>query len=266
MAFEDLKERQSVVWGNGRFELVAETAADVHDGLVEALAPVSGERWLDLACGTGAVSGRAAEAGADVTGIDLAPALIETAKRLAAEAGLEVDYRVGDCENLIGIDDASFDVVSSSFGVMFAPDQCAAAGELARVTRPGGRLGLANWTPAGAIGQIFRLLSQYQPPPPPGAGAPLDWGRPEHVEGLLGDSFDLAFEERTSVMSIDSAEDHWRLMVENFGPMKTLVESADDERREEIHDVWTGFIESNYRSGESIEQPREYLLVLGTRR
>ena len=266
MAFEELKQRQSVVWGNGRFELISETAADIHEGVVEALAPAAGERWLDLACGTGAVAERAAVGGATVTGIDLAPALIETAKRLAAEHGLEIDYRVGDCENLAELDDASFDVVSSTFGLMFAPDQRAAAGELARVVRPGGRVGLANWTPEGGIGEMFRMMAAFQPPPPPDAGAPLDWGRPEHVEELLGEAFDLEFDKRTSTLSIESSEEYWQLFVANFGPLKTLVESLDDERREELHRAWVDLFETRYRHDGSIEHPREYLLVLGTRR
>ena len=265
MTFEELKERQSVVWGNGAFERISATAAEIYDGVVEALAPQPGERWLDVACGTGAVSERAARAGADVTGIDLAPALIETARRSAAEQGLDVDYRVGDAENL-GVEDAGFDVVSSTFGVMFAPDQARAAGELSRVTRPRGRLGVASWTPDGGIGKMFRFSAQFQPPPPEGAGAPLDWGRQEHVESLLGDAFDLRFETRVSTHRVESAEEYWQLFVTSFGPMKTLVESMDDARREEFHRAWIDFIETTFGSNGAIEHDREYLLVLGTRR
>jgi ubiquinone/menaquinone biosynthesis C-methylase UbiE len=134
MAFEQLKERQALAWGNGKFEKVSETIADVHDAIVEALRPQAGERWLDLACGTGAVAERAAGAGATVTGIDFAPVLIETAKQLAQEKGLDIDYRVGDAEDLADVEDESFDVVSSSFGVIFGPDHRAVARELARVT------------------------------------------------------------------------------------------------------------------------------------
>ena len=266
MAFEELKQRQSVAWGNGRFELLADTIADVHDAVVAGLGTGDGTRWLDLACGTGGVTERAARAGADVTGIDLAPALIETAKRLAAEQGLDIDYRVGDCENLSGIDDASFDTVSSTFGVMFAPDQRAAAGELTRVVRLGGRIGLANWTPTGGIGAMFKMMAAFQPPPPEGAGAPLDWGRPERVEELLGGDFDLSFEERASTLYVDSAEEYWATFTANFGPMKTLVESIDGERREEFHRSWLDFFETNFSVDGKIEHRREYVLVLGTRK
>lgn len=266
MAFEELKRRQSVVWGRGRFEVVSDNIADVHETLVEALVPEPGERWLDLACGTGAVAQRAAGAGASVTGIDLAPALVETARRRAAEAGLEIDYRVGDCEDLAGVEDEGYDVVSSSFGVIFCPDQRAAARELARVVPPGGRLGLTSWIPEGGIGALFEMMAPFQPPLPPEAGVPIDWGRPEHVEHLLGDDFDLRFEPGTSTFSIGSGEEYWRLFVENFGPVKTLAESLDDEEREQFHGTWVDFFESRYRSNGAIEHPREYLLVVGVRR
>jgi ubiquinone/menaquinone biosynthesis C-methylase UbiE len=266
MAFEKLKQRQSFVWGNGDFAQVADTIADVHEQVVAALVPAAGERWLDVACGTGGVTERAAVAGAMATGIDLASALVETAKRRAAAKGLDIDYRVGDCERLDGIEDASYDSVSSTFGVMFAPDHAAAAGELARVTRPGGRLGLSTWIPHGGIGAMFTMTAQFQPPLPDGAGAALDWGRQEHVEQLLGDAFDLSFETRTSTDTAESGEAFWRFYIENFGPVKTLAESLDDERREELHRAWVEFFETKYRSDGAIVYPREWLLVLGTRR
>ena len=136
MAYQELKQRQSVMWGTGPYQRVTETLTDIHENVVEQLAPRPGMRWLDLACGTGAVAELAAAAGATVTGVDLAPALIETARERAAERGLEIDYRVGDCEQL-ELADASFDAVSSTCGIMFSPDHAATARELARVTRPG---------------------------------------------------------------------------------------------------------------------------------
>jgi ubiquinone/menaquinone biosynthesis C-methylase UbiE len=134
VAYEELKQRQSAVWGNGPYQRITETLRDIHELVVERLAPQPGKQWLDLACGTGAVAERAAALGASATPIDLAPALIETARARAAERGLDIDYRVGDCERL-ELADASFDAVSSTLGVMFAPDHEAVAGELARVTR-----------------------------------------------------------------------------------------------------------------------------------
>jgi SAM-dependent methyltransferase len=264
MAFEELKERQGMIWGAAPFEVVAETIADVHQAVVDAIGAADGMRWLDVACGTGGVTERAAAAGADVTGIDLAPALIETAKRHAAEKGLEIDYRVGDAEDL-EVEDASFDVVTSTFGVMFAPDQTRAAGELARVARPGGKLALSTWIPDGGIGAMFEMMAPFQPPLPEGAGAPLDWGRTEHVEQLLGDAFELSFETRTSTDSSESGESFWQFYVANFGPVKTLAGMLDDDRREELHRAWVDFFETNYRTNGGIAYPREWLLVLGSR-
>ena len=149
---------------------------------------------------------------------------------------------------------------------MFAPDQSRAAGELARVTRPGGRLALATWVPDGGIGKMFSMTAPFLPPPPDGAGAPLDWGKPERVEELLGAAFDLSFETRTSIDTSESGEAFWQFYVENFGPVKTLAESLDDERREEFHRTYVEFFETNYRSDGRIEYPREYLLVSGTRK
>ena len=127
MAYEELKQRQSVMWGSGPYQRVTETIADIHERVVEQLKPKADERWLDLACGTGAVAERAARAGAKVTGLDLAPALMEQAKGRGAGGKGEIEYRAGDCERLEGIDDGAFDVVSSTCGIMFAPDHAATA-------------------------------------------------------------------------------------------------------------------------------------------
>ena len=132
MGYEELKEKQSVVWGTGPYQRITETITDIHDVVVDRLAPGPGDEWLDLACGTGAVAELAAAAGARVTGIDLAPNLIETAKERAGELGLDCDYRVGDAEQL-DLPDAGFDKVSSTCGIMFTPDHEATRGR----DRPG---------------------------------------------------------------------------------------------------------------------------------
>jgi ubiquinone/menaquinone biosynthesis C-methylase UbiE len=222
-------------------------------------------RWLDLACGTGAVAERAAREGADVTGIDLAPVLIETAQERAREQGLRIDYRIGDCESL-DVDDGSFDVVSSTCGVMFAPNHEATARELIRIVKPGGRIGLANWTPEGAMAKLFGMMKPFQPPPPEGAGVPFQWGSEEHVEELLGSAFDLQFERHFSHLRIGSGEEYWQLFSSSYGPTRTLAESLDEGRREEFHQAWVDFFETNYRSDGEIDHDREWLLVLGTRR
>jgi SAM-dependent methyltransferase len=259
-----LKARHRRMWGLGPFQRIADTSSDLHDRLTGSLSPRRGERWLDVATGTGAVALRAASAGAVVTGIDLAPALIETARRLAEADGLEVRFDVGDAERL-PYEDGSFDVVSSAQGVIFTFDHAAAVGELARVCRLGGRLGLTTWTPDGGIGRLLRMLAPYQPPPIPGIGNPLDWGRREYVEGLLDWAFDLEFEEEDSPQVAESGEAVWELFSTSYGPTKMLAMSLTPARREELHDHFVAHYEG-YRTDQGIRAPREYLLVLGRRR
>jgi len=255
MAFEELKQRQSVMWGNGPYQRITETIVDIHDIVLERLAPQDGDRFLDLACGTGAVAERASAAGADVTGIDLAPALIETAQERAESLGLSIDYAVGDAENL-DVPDASFDKLASTCGIMFAPDHEAVAGELARVTKPGGRIALANWTPTGG-------LATYQPAPPP--SSPFAWGDEARVTELLGEAFELQLEEHVSTLRVPSGEAYWELFSTSYGPTKTLAEGLGD-RREDLRRDWVEFFETNYRKDGEIAHTREFLVVLGTRR
>jgi SAM-dependent methyltransferase len=262
MAYGELKQRQSVMWGNGPYQNITETIRDLQELVVERLDPQPGDRWLDLATGTGAVAELAANRGANVTGLDLAPALIETAKERAAKQALEIEYVVGDCERL-AFPDASYDKVSSTCGIMFAPDHEATARELSRVTKPGGRIALANWTPDGGLGQMFKVMAPYQPAPPP--SSPFDWGKHDRVRELLGDSFDLEISGHVSTLRVPSGEDYWQLFSTSYGPTKTLAEAIGD-RREDLRRDWVEFFESNYRTDGEIVHAREYLLVLGTRR
>jgi SAM-dependent methyltransferase len=261
-ARQELKQRQSVMWGTGPYQRVTETLTDIHDRVVRELAPAAAMRWLDLACGTGAVAERAAARGASVTGVDLAPALIETARERAADRGLSIDYRVGDCEQL-EFKDGSFDAVSSTCGVMFSPDHEASARELGRVTRPGGRIALANWTPTGGLARMFKVMAPYMPAPPP--ANPFDWGDENRVRELLGDAFELDIEEHVSTLTVPSGEAYWELFSTSYGPTKVLADSLG-ERREELHRDWVDFFETEYRRNGEIQHTREYLLVLGERR
>ena len=262
MAYEELKQRQSVMWGNGPYQRITDTITDIRDVVIERLAPAPGDRWLDLATGTGAVAERAASAGASVTGVDLAPVLIDTAKERAEALGLDIDYRVGDAERL-ELPDASFDKVSSTCGVMFAPDHEAVARELARVTAPGGKIALVNWTPTGGLGRMLKVMAPYQPAPPP--SSPFDWGDEPRVRELLGDDFELELEERVSTLRTPTAEDYWELFSTSYGPTKTLAESIG-ERREDLHRDWIEFFETNYSEDGEIVHTREYLLISGIRR
>jgi len=263
MAFEELKERQSVMWGSGPYQKVTETLTDLHELVVNRLQPQPGERWLDLACGTGAMAERAARAGAKVTGIDLAPALIEQARQRASAAGLDIEYRVGDCERLEGIHDGSFDVLSSTCGIMFAPDHKATAQQLGRVLKTGGRLGLANWTPEGGLGRMFKMMAPFVATPPP--SSPFDWGKEERVHELLGHKFDFQIERQVSIFRTSNGEEYWDIFSTDYGPTKTLADSLG-ARREEFHQTWVDFFEKDYRQGDEIVHDREWLLILGRKR
>lgn len=249
------------MWGSAPWERVAETLAPLHEHLVEQLSPRTGERWLDAATGTGAVAIRAARAGAQVTGLDLAPRLVETAKRLAAKEGLAIRFEVGDCEHL-PYDDASFDVVASAVGVIFAPDHRAVARELARVCRPGGNLGLVSWRPNP---EYTAVLEPLRAAPEPGAGDPDEWGREEYVLDLLGDAFELTFVEGRHSLQGESAEAIWRLFTTAHGAFKSRLESLDAHRRAQVHRAFLGYLE-RYRTAGGISAPDDYLLVLGARR
>jgi ubiquinone/menaquinone biosynthesis C-methylase UbiE len=260
--YEELKQMQGVMWGAGAFDEVADTIADVHATVIEALSPVPGERYLDIACGTGRVCELADAAGATVVGIDLAPGLIEVAKRRAEERGLSIEYHVGDAEQL-DLADASFDVVSSTFGLMFAPTQEAAASELARVTKPGGRIALANWTPGGRVGDMFRIQGSFAPVPPP--SVPVLWGTEERCRELLDDAFELTFERKLNHWEYPSGEWAWEFMSTRFGPTVTLLEMLPQDRAEAFRDAMVAYGETA-RQGDHIVDEREYLLVRGTRR
>jgi SAM-dependent methyltransferase len=263
--FTLLKQRAAIAWSAGAFELVAESIKDVHAALVEALGPRPGERWLDVACGAGNVAAAAAAAGARVTGVDISPRLIEVARARAEAAGHNIDYRVGDAENL-DFAPESFDVVSSSFGMIFAPDHGAVAREVSRVLVRGGRLGFSAWTPASTIGDLLKIVGRFQPPPPPDAGIPLAWGDEQHVRDHLGDDFELTFERRISRTEEESFDQFWPDFSGNFGPLRLLLDSLEPEQRSELESVLREHFARFEQSDGRLVEDREYLLVTGVRR
>jgi SAM-dependent methyltransferase len=242
------------LWSGGQYELVAARFAEIHDALVENLAPRAGERWLDVATGTGEVALRAARTGADVTGLDIAPRLLEQARAKSSE----VEWVEGDAQAL-PFADGAFDVVSSSFGLIFAPEQELVAGEVARVCR--GRLGLTVWRPNEGPHAIYAAFSGDQPAWP----SPDDWGREERLRELLGDAFELQLQERVWWLEGDSPEDVWELMSTGAPPVKALLDSLEPDRRAEFRaamlEYWTQF-----QTPDGVREPRHYLLVQGVRR
>jgi SAM-dependent methyltransferase len=261
VGFEELKARQSEIWGSAPWERVAPTLAPVHEHLVRALGPTRGARWLDLATGTGALALLAARDGAEVTGLDLAPKLIETARRLAADQGVNVRFDVGDAE-AIPRGDASFTVVSSSMGIIFAPDHEAVAREVARVCVRGGRIGFSAWREGAGFTPLTR---RYSPELLPGQGDPVDWGREEHAEALLGSAFELAFEEGDAPVVASSGEEMWELLLASSGPFRARAADLPPARLEEFHREFVELLEA-HRQGDKIHLPAPYLVIIGTRR
>jgi SAM-dependent methyltransferase len=261
MPFEELKARLSVVWSSAPWENVSPHLAPVHEHLARVLDPRSGLRWLDVGTGTGALALLAARGGADVTGVDLAPGLIDTARRLAAEEGLEVTFEVGDAEAL-PVEDSTFAAVSSAMGVIFAPDHAAAAGELARVCEPGGRIAFSAWRDGACF---FPVCQKYSPPPEPGQGDSMAWGKEDYAERMLGADFDLSFEEGDAPIEAESGEAMWELMASSSGPFKARVAALEPKRLDDFHREFVGLLEAHRANGE-ISLPAPYLLVTGTRR
>ena len=186
MPFDELKRRQAAMWGAGPFERIAHTLGDMHDLMIDSIDAGPDDLWLDIGCGTGELAFLATRTGATIHGADLSPTLVDTARRQAAERGHDIAFEVADCEEL-PFEDGTYDVVTSSVGAIFAPDHPKVASELARVLRPGGRLGLTAWTTDGPVGEFFQLIGSYAPPPPDGAGSAIAWGDPAYCEEMLGD-------------------------------------------------------------------------------
>ena len=220
----EVKQRTRATWAAGDFPEVARRYLwAVGERLVRHVGIGLDEDVLDVACGTGNAALRAAQAGGRTTALDLTPELFDAGRVLAAEAGVEIDWVEGDAESL-PFDDERFDVVLSTFGVMFAPRHQVTANELIRVLRPGGRFGLANWAPDSPQGDFFRMMGQYAPPPPPFMEPPLMWGNEEHVRDLFaGIDVTLEFSRESVPLSpFDTAEEAFDFGAENFGPMVML--------------------------------------------
>jgi SAM-dependent methyltransferase len=242
------------LWSGGKYELVAPRFAEIHDELVETLAPLPGVRWLDVATGTGEVAARAARAGADVVGLDIAPRLLEQAR----SKSVEVEWVEGDAQAL-PFPDGAFDIVSSSFGVIFAPDHEAVAGELARVCR--GRLGLTVWRANEGLHAIYSAFTGEEPTGPTAD----DWGREGRLDELLGGAFELEFRERVWGLEAESPEQVWELMSIGAPPLKALIDSLDAERRAAFREAMVEYW-SQFQGPQGVREPRHYLLVLGRRR
>ena len=257
----------AVIWNAGGrdYDRISQTIADSIEHCVFRLNPQPGERILDVATGTGWAARRVALRGATVVGVDIGTDLIESAKAAAADAGLAIDFRVGDAERL-PFEDQSFDAIVSTCGVMFARSPEAVAAELGRVCRKGGRIGLTTWPPDGTIAGFFKVMKEYMPSPPsPAPLSPFEWGRPDRVRQLLSGAFELRFETGTTVLWAPSGQAVWDLFVTGYGPTKTLAAGLDPERREHLKRDFIAY-QKNFKTELGIAMPRDYLLTIGIRR
>lgn len=263
--FTELKGKQRAMWALGDYDEVAAGLTISTDQTLRVAKVRPGEQVLDVATGTGITAIAARERGATVTGIDLTPELIEVAKRKAAAEGFsDIDFREGDAEAL-PFPDASFDVVLSTCGHMFAPDQPKVGSELARVTRPGGRVVFLAWTPDGGLGGWFGITNRYVPPPT-GVPSPFNWGDPDKVRDLLGDAFSEVTHTRGDCPQFgDTPEQLWELFSTRYGPTVRALSMLEDDAAKAFRGEMLGFLEGYGAADGKVRWGREYLITRAIR-
>ena len=261
-----LKARQQAAWSSGNYAVVGTTLQIVGEQLCEALDLRSGSKVLDVAAGSGMVSLAAARRWCDVTSTDYVPALLESGRARATADGLSIEFKEADAESL-PFDDATFDAVVSTFGVMFTPNQAQAASELARVCKPGGRIGLANWTPDGFIGQVFKTLGRYLPPPT-GAKSPALWGTRAALKDMLGNqASSIKAEPRMFKFRYRSPEHFLDVFKTFYGPVLKAFAALDAASQQDLHnDLYALIVRMNKSGDATMVVPSEYLEVVITRR
>jgi ubiquinone/menaquinone biosynthesis C-methylase UbiE len=254
-----VKKRQQTAWSSGDYAVVGTTLQIVGEELCEALDLRAGEKVLDVAAGNGNATLAAARRWCDVTSTDYVSSLLDRGRARASAEGMSIDFQQADAEALPFADD-SFDVVLSTFGVMFTPDQNKAATELMRVCKPGGRIGLANWTPDGFIGQVFKTLAKYLPPPP-GVRSPALWGTREHLVRL----FELEPREiRTTTRSFKfryrSPEHFLDVFKTYYGPVLKAFAALDEQKQKSLASDFHDLISRmNQADDGTMVVPSEYL-------
>jgi len=261
--FAAIKQRQQATWAAGDYAVIGTTLQIVGERLCEAIDLAAGERVLDVAAGNGNATLAAARRFARVTSTDYVGTLLDRAKERAAAERLEVTFQTADAEAL-PFADGSFDVALSTFGVMFTPDQQRAAAELMRVCRPGGKIGLANWTPDGFIGQLFKILGRHLPPPA-GVPSPALWGTEARLAELFPDD-EVKVSRQMFNFRYHSAE-HWlEIFKSYYGPMNRAFAALDASKHGALQsDIMTLLLRMN-RGTEALVVPSEYLEVMVTRR
>jgi SAM-dependent methyltransferase len=262
---EAIKTKQQATWSSGDYAVIGTTLQIVGESLCEAVDVAAGSKVLDVAAGNGNASLAAARRGGIVTATDYVEALLDRALLRAEADGLRLSTQVADAEAL-PFEDASYDTVLSTFGVMFTPNPTRAAAELIRVCRPGGRIGLANWTPEGFIGSMFKIVGAHVPPPA-GVPSPLQWGTEDRLQELFGAEADVAVTRRHFTFRYRSAVDFFETFTVYYGPtlkaLAALDEAGQASFREQLIALADG---ANRRTDGSLAVPSEYLEVVATRR
>lgn len=257
---EAIKGKQQAAWASGDYSIIGVTLQIVGETLCEAVDIQAGQRVLDVAAGNGNATLAAARRWTEVTALDYVSTLLERAKERATAERLAVTFREGDAEN-IPYRDGSFDAVLSTFGVMFSPNQERAAQELLRVCARGGKIGLANWTPEGFIGQLFKTIGKYIPPMP-GVKSPALWGTPQRLSELFGANTTIQTERRHFVFRYKSP-DHWLEIFRNYyGPVLKAYAALDVDRQENLTLDIRNLLGAFNNSSEKLIIPSEYLEVV----
>jgi ubiquinone/menaquinone biosynthesis C-methylase UbiE len=261
-----VKAKQQAAWSSGDYAIVGTTLQIVGEQLAEALDLRAGQKVLDIAAGNGNFTLAAARRWCDVTSTDYVESLLQRGRKRAEVDGLPVTFQKADAEDLPFVDD-SFDAVASTFGGMFSPDQGRTASEMLRVCRSGGRIGLANWTPEGFVGQMFKTISQHLPPPA-GLKSPALWGTREWIEKVFrAEASSLIADRRYFVFRYRSAQHFLDVFREYYGPMLKAFEALNAAGRKALSQDIIALISRFNRSGDdSMVVPGEYLEVIVTKR
>jgi ubiquinone/menaquinone biosynthesis C-methylase UbiE len=257
-----IKSRQQAAWSTGNYAIIGTTLQIVGETLCEAADIKAGERVLDVAAGNGNASLAAARRFARVTSVDYVPTLLDSARRRAEAECQAIDFRVADAEDL-PFPDGTFDAVLSTFGVMFTPDQERAARELMHVLRPGGRIGLANWTPAGFVGQMFAVLGRHIPPAP-GLRPPSQWGNPDWFRDTFGPGSANISSTTKEFMFRYASPEHWLEVFRTwYGPVHMAFRTLDAVKQQALADDLMALVRRCNRPGtETVVVPSQYLEVV----
>jgi ubiquinone/menaquinone biosynthesis C-methylase UbiE len=255
---EEFRQGQRATWAAGNYAELSEHISQVGERVVASAGVEEGMRVLDVACGTGNAALPAARAGAQVTGLDLVPDLLENGRQKAAGAGVEIEWVEGDAENL-PFDDDGFDRVFSTFGHMFAPRHRRTADEMARVSREGGAIAICCWTPEGTVGDVFAAAAPYMPPPPDFAEPPILWGTEQHIREMFPGAGDVEFKRDSATIEWESPRAFAEYFFARFGPLVTARDMLG-ERFEALGEELIGVFEARNEADDgTLVMPQEYL-------